>query len=139
MSVECNIVFNENDVRNDDGTVLVSRALSEGEMEAEKVIQHPENHVKDENDVGVDYDSSGEVEPKPNTVPFPQIKDNAEDDTGEETESQERPSRSTRFKGNYKGMTAAAAVFEDDVESRDDDHEALSDAKYDLPPDIAAV
>ena len=70
-------------------TVPVSGALCEGEKEAEKVIQHPKNHVEDENDVGVDYDSSGEVEPKTNTVPFPQIEDNAEDDTGEETESQE--------------------------------------------------
>ena len=139
VSVERNVVFNENDVQNDDGTVPVSGALSEGEKEAEKVIQHPKNHVEDKNDVGVDYDSSGEVEPKPNTVPFPQIEDNVEDDTGEETESQERPSRSTRFKGNYKGMTAAAAIFEDDVESRDDDDEALPDTKYDLPPDIAAV
>ena len=46
VSVEHNVIFNENDVRNDDGNVPVSGALSEGEKEIKKVIQYPENGVE---------------------------------------------------------------------------------------------
>ena len=47
VSVEQNVIFNENDVRNEDGVVSVPGPLSEGENKAEKVIQYPENSDDD--------------------------------------------------------------------------------------------
>ena len=43
ITVKQNVIFNENDVWNEDGVVLVPGPLSKGENEAKKVIQHPEN------------------------------------------------------------------------------------------------
>ena len=43
VSVEQNIIFNKNDVWNEDGVVPVPGPLSEGEKKAEKVIQYPKN------------------------------------------------------------------------------------------------
>jgi hypothetical protein len=46
VTVEHDVVFNENDIR--DGSVMISsNVLSEGEMEGDKIIQHPTNRSKD--------------------------------------------------------------------------------------------
>ena len=36
----------ENNIQNNDGTIPIPRALSEGEKEIGKVIQYPKNHVE---------------------------------------------------------------------------------------------
>ena len=77
VSVERNVIFNENDVRNEDGVVPVPRPLSEGENKAEKVIQFPENSDDDSekpdkqhNDAEKDK-SDDDQQHKTNSVPFP--------------------------------------------------------------------
>ena len=150
VSVERNVVFNQNDVRNDDGTLPVPGALSEGEKEAAKVIQHPENPVEDlekaQNDQNDDAEekSDDDQQSKTNTVPFPQ-QTVAQEPDDEPPLPMERPQRAARFQANYKGMTAMAAVLDhpDDVASPIMVEDPVADGYFncfdDLPPDIAAV
>jgi Reverse transcriptase (RNA-dependent DNA polymerase)/gag-polypeptide of LTR copia-type len=151
VSVERNVVFNENDVQNDDGTVPIPEALSEGEKEIEKVIQYPKNHVENLEKGVPDQQTEPKVsDPKPSSVPFPQIHDQAvetpdDEADGEGDDAQGRPQRAGRFKGNYKGMTAAVTMFEEADEAvcspQDvvDDDRGYSNCFYDLPPDFAMV
>jgi hypothetical protein len=132
VSVERNVVFNENDVRNNSSTVTITEALSEGEKEIEKFIQYPDNHV--ENLEKTDNIQVDEPDPKPNSIPFPEVPDK-NSETVEEDEDQEpheRPQRSAKFKGTYKGMVAAVTAIVEDT-SDEDIFNCF------LPPDIAAV
>ena len=43
ISVESNVVFNENDILEKENTTVMVGVQSKGENEKEKVIQHPEN------------------------------------------------------------------------------------------------
>ena len=47
ITVKRNVIFDKNDIRNEDGVVPVPGQLSEGENEAEKVIQCPKNSDDD--------------------------------------------------------------------------------------------
>ena len=144
VSVERNVVFNENDVQNNNGSVAIPEVLSEGEKEIEKVIQHPENHVENLEKGAPDQQIElKDDDPKTSTVPFPQIPDQATetaDSDGEATEPQGRPQCS----GN-KGMTAAMTMFKDEeafdtlVEDIGDGVGGYSNCSYDLPPNIAAI
>ena len=49
VSVERNVVFNENDILEKENTTVMVGVQSEGENEKEKVIQHPENINEVEN------------------------------------------------------------------------------------------
>ena len=73
VSVERNIVFNDNNVQNNNRLVAIPEVLSEGEKENEKVIQHPENHVENLEKGAPDQQTkSKDDDPKTSTVPFPQ-------------------------------------------------------------------
>ena len=125
--------------------------MSEGEKEAAKVIQYPANHV--ENPEKVDQPekepSDDDKNPKtPNTVPFPVVPESDNDKAHEDHDDEglsNHSQHSARFKGTYKGMTAAITVLEDqdDAESPkveiDDEEGGYLNCFCDLPPDIAAV
>ena len=142
ITVERNVIFNENDIRNEDGVVLVPGPLSEGENEAEKVIQYPENlddesEMPDEQHNDAEKDKSEDNQQhKTNSTPF--LQDPAANDPEDEPpQPQGRPQRTARYQGNYKGMMAAAAIFdEEDVESGVRD---VSDYLYELSLDISAL
>ena len=151
VTVELNVVFNENDIRNDSMVSIPNGALSEGEKESKKVIQYPKNSVEnlekaegDLNDVDqpeVDP-SEDDQEPKTlNTIPFPKQDDEAVENRDNETpQTHERRQSPGRFKGTYKGMTAAVTVLndqDDDTSSaveEDPRDEGYFNCFYDLPP-----
>ena len=150
VSVERNVVFNENDVRNDDGTVPIPGALSEGEKEADKVIQHPENSVEglkkaqdDQND-NAEEKSEIEQQSKTNTVPFPP-QAVAQEPDDEPHQPQERPQRAARYQGNYRDLTASVAIFEDHDDTagpavvEDPANDGYLNCFDDLPLDFATV
>ena len=51
ISVERNVVFNENDILEKENTTVTVGVQSEGENEKDKVIQHPENINEVENQI----------------------------------------------------------------------------------------
>src|SRR5271168_1027696 len=150
VSVERNVVFNENDIRNDDGTVPIPGALSEGEKEADKVIQHPENSVeglkKAQDDQNDDSEEKSEIEQqsKTNTVPFPP-QAVAQEPDDEPHQPQERPQRAARYQGNYRDLTASVAIFEDHDDTagpavvEDPANDGYLNCFDDLPLDFATV
>jgi hypothetical protein len=128
VSVERNVVFNENDVRTGDESVTVLRGVqSEGEMESEKVIQHSTNSIENPKD----SDEAPEKEPiddtqepdSSNTIPFPTVPnetDQVEDESSENDEPEKlgRGQRARPAKGAYKqmnktGLVAAVTHFVD--------------------------
>ena len=81
VTVEHDVVFNENNIRAADRLVNLSNGvLSEGEMESEKFIQHPKNCTEDLQNL---KDSEEQSEKKPSddsqdpdtssTIPFPTV------------------------------------------------------------------
>ena len=150
ITVEQIVIFNENDIWNEDGVVLVPRPLSEGENEAEKVIQYPENsddksEKPDEQHDDAEKDKSDDNQQhKTNSIPFPQDPA-ANDPEDEPPQPQGRPQRTVRYQMNYKGMTAAAAIFdEEDVnkifpEGVESGVREVSNYPYELPPDVTAL
>ena len=118
VSVKQNVIFNENDVWNEDGVVPVPGPLSEGENKAEKVIQYPENldddsEKPDEQHDNPEKDKSDEDQQhKTSSVPF--LQDPAAIDPEDEPpQPQGRPQHTVRYQGNYRGMMAAAAIFDE--------------------------
>ena len=76
VSVERNVVFNENNILEKENTTVMVGVQSEGENEKEKVIQHPENINEVENQAQKeDEPQNKEDEPVPmktsNSVQFP--------------------------------------------------------------------
>lgn len=149
VTVERNVVFNENDVQG--STISIpDEALSEGEKEIAKVIQYPESYVEDlEKSHQDDPENVKTDSPEPkmlNTIPIPSAPKPSVEETHDE-EHPERGQRSGRYKGTYKGMALAAAVtlFEDDIDGPEAEGEGedidrgYSNCFYDLPPDIAAI
>jgi hypothetical protein len=160
VSVERNVVFNENDIRDVNGTVTIPNgALSEGEREIEKVIQYPENHLEKAQN---EQDNVNPPEKEPlnedqdpkiqNTVPFPSVPEpetNFEPDPEVDHEyfghgRRVPPKPKGINKKMHAGLVAAIAqdesIDDDDpsVEIQDEDR-GYSDSLYDLPPDIAMV
>ena len=97
--------------------------MPEGENKAEKVIQYPENSDDNSKKPDEQYDDAdkdkldNDQQHKTNSVPFPQdpAVNNPED---EPPQPQGRPQHTARYQGNYKGMIAAAAIFdEEDVKN----------------------
>ena len=63
ISVEHNVMFNQDDIQINDSTVSISGGVQfEGEMESEKVIQYPVNHVKDPEKVDMEKDVDSQPE-----------------------------------------------------------------------------
>ena len=85
----------------------------------------------------------------PNTVPFPIIPEPdadeaAKNSSDEDPQHHDQPQRSVRFKGTYKGMTAALALNDQsDTNSSkvetDNDDGGYFNCCYNLPPDCAMV
>ena len=150
ITVEQIVIFNENDIWNEDGVVLVPRPLSEGENEAEKVIQYPENsddksEKPDEQHDDAEKDKSDDNQQhKTNSIPFPQDPA-ANDPEDEPPQPQGRPQRTVRYQVNYKGMTAAAAIFDEEdvnkifLEGVESGVREVSNYPYELPPDVTAL
>ena len=134
-------------------------ALSEGEKEIAKVIQYSRNHVESLEKSQYDIDDPDHT-PKettgenpelkmPNTVPFPIIPEPdadkaAKNSSDEDPQHHDRAQHSVRFKGTYKGMTAALALNDQsDVNSSkvetDNDNGGYFNCYYNLPPDCAMV
>ena len=109
----------KNNVRNEDRVVPVHGPLSEREKEAEKVIQYPKNsdddsEKPDEQHDDAEKDKSDDYQQhKTNSVPF--LQDPAVNDPEDEPpQPQGRPQCTVRYQGNYKGMMAAAAIFDEE-------------------------
>ena len=133
ISVKCNVAFNQDDLQINDGTLSISGGVqSEGEMESEKVIQYPINHVEDPEKVDMEEDVDSQPEKEaldkgqdPNmssTIPFTSVAETitgADDGNGgEESQQQYGWGQCPRkAKGAYKdineGLTAAITHFED--------------------------
>jgi hypothetical protein len=151
VSVERNVVFNQNDVRVSDASVTFSGTQSEGEKD--KVIQYPENVVeipqKDQiSDDQPENKTSDDAKDQStsSTIPFPSIPEptNVKEPDDEDPQHQERSQRSGKFKGTYKGMTAAVTVLDNKSESNRleevvDVEEDINNCFYNLPPDLAMV
>ena len=156
VTVERNVIFNESNIWNTGATVSIpSGALSKGEREIEKVIQYPENHVenlKKPQNVQENPKEAPDDNPEPktsNTIPFPSVPeqntqggDENNDDEG--LQHCDQAQRSVRFKGTYKGMTAALALDDQsDADSSkveiDNDDGGYFNCFYDLPFDCAMV
>ena len=154
VSVEHNVVFNQNDVQNMGGmvTILVG-VLSEGEKEAEKVIQYPAKHVENLEKVDQPEKEPSDDKKNPKTlnmvpfliVPEPDTDEVPEDYDDEGSQHCERAQHSVRFKGTYKGMTAAVTVLEDQ-DNADSSKVAIDDVDrgyfncfYNSLPDHAMV
>ena len=130
--------------------MIPNGALSEGEKEIAKVIQYPKNCVenlekpqnKQQNPKEAPDDNP---EPKMlNTIPF--LSDPEQNAQGDDEGSQhhDQAQRSMRFKGTYKGMTAALALNDQsDADSSkveiDNDDGGYFNCYYNLPPDCAMV
>ena len=120
------------------------------ENEAEKVIQYPENSDDDSEKPDEQHDnakkdkSDNDQQHKTNSVPFLQdpASNNPED---EPPQPQGRPQCTVRYQGKYKGMTAAAAIFdEEDVdkifpEGVESGVGEVSNYPYELPLDVVAL
>ena len=71
ISVERNVIFNQDDVQINDGTVSISSGVqSEGEMESEKVIQYPINCVEDPKKVDTEGKGGIRQRPRPKHVQY---------------------------------------------------------------------
>ena len=145
VTVEQNIVFNENDIRTGGGTVLISSNIqSEGERKSEKVIQYPENLEKAETKSNIanqpEKEPSDETQ-DPNTsstIPFPSVDDptNAEKESTCKDDPQQygRGQHPRKQKGAYRelneGLTAAIAHVDDlpndDESIPDNSHEDIN-------------
>jgi Reverse transcriptase (RNA-dependent DNA polymerase)/gag-polypeptide of LTR copia-type/GAG-pre-integrase domain len=158
VTVERNVVFNEKDLRGNDGTVMLPGGV-QSEGEREKIIHYPEtaeaNPEKDPvNEDQPENKGSEDEQNASNTIPFPSVPDrNAEPDTpgDENTQQYGRGHRPRKVKGAYKdindGLTAAVSFSEEqtDVDEPVDLEEVVDDDDggyfnyYDLPPDFAMV
>ena len=156
VMVESNVVFNESDVQTAGGTVSIpTGALSEGEKEIEKVIQYPDNPVENLEKAESNLDDINQPEKDPtdddqepktlNTVPFhKQDAETVEKFDDESPQPHDQHQCSARFKGTYKGMTAAVTVLKDHDEiasiAEDDvPDEGYFNCFYGLPPDFAML
>ena len=118
------------------------------ENEAEKVIQYPENSDDDSEKPDEQHDdakkdkSDNDQQHKTNSVPFLQdpALNNPED---EPPQPQGRPQCTVRYQGKYKGMMAAAAIFDEEdkifPEGVESGVREYSNYPYELPLDIAAL
>ena len=88
--------------------------------------------------------SDDDQQHKTNSVPFPQDPA-ANDPEDEPPQPQGRPQRTARYQGKYKGMTAAAAIFDEEdvdkifLEGVESGVGEVFDYPYELPPDIMAL
>ena len=150
ITVKRNVIFNKNDVWNEDGVVPGPGPLSEGENEAEKVIQYPEisndnSEKPDEQHNNAEKDKSEDNQQhKTNSVPF--LQDPAVNDPEDEPpQLQGRPQCTARYQGNDQGMTAAAAIFDKEdvdkifMEGVESGVGEVSNYLYELPLDITAL
>lgn len=166
ISVEHNIVFNQEDTdTSDDTTIISGEAQSEGEKE--KIIQAPQNettNVEPENRQPEDQRSTDkQPEPHPdqdfsNSVPLPSSNEpDPEPHKDDEPPNQQygRGQRARPQKGHYKamneGLVAAIAPFVEEIVDDDEPTETIDevpeepndyiddqdDDAFDLPPDIA--
>ena len=142
VTVECDIVFNENNVQAADRLVNLSNGiLSEGEMESEKFIQHPKNCAKDLQNLK-DSDEQSEKESSDDsqdpdtssTIPFPTVAEATVEPNDKNSEDKDQQKYSwgqhpQKEKGAYKqmneGLIAAMAHFKD----FDDEDEPLPSPK----------
>jgi hypothetical protein len=154
ITVERNVVFNQNDVlKPEETTIIPGEAQSEGEIN--KIIQAPQNDAKDpegpiEKEPDDQQTKNEPPEPHQNSVKFPTEKLPAEldqephDDEQSSIQQYGRGQRHRLPKGTYKDMNeglVAAIVFDDEVLDDEplEDVEDDFDCPYDLPPDIALV
>ena len=158
VTIERNVVFNENDVRNDGSTVSIG-PLSEGEKEAEKVIQGPEDSSENPEQVEDEQYKANKPEQESvgedqglktqSSIPFPSDETETQVTTDDEQTSQGRARRvEPKPQGMYKkmhlgptrGMVAGIAVH-DDQSLAELEHipEDIYDSDYNLPPDVAAL
>ena len=90
-----------------------------GENKAEKVIQYPKNSDDDSEKPDEQHDnaekdkSDDDQQHKTNSIPFLQVPA-ANDPEDKPPQPQGRPQRTARYQGNYKGMTVAAAIFDEE-------------------------
>ena len=142
VTVEHDIVFNENDVWAADRLVNLSNGvLSEGEIKSEKSIQHPKNCAKDLQNLKYSEEQS-EKEPLDNsqdpdmssTIPFPTVplEPNNQNSTDEDQQKYSQGQCPWKEKDAYKqmneGLITAMAHFED----FDDEDEPLPSPKEDF-------
>ena len=161
ITVERNVIFNQNDVRSNESVTIPSGdVLSEGEMN--KVIQNSESNINDnekpENNPNTPEHTQSEhekddpnQEQDSNTIPFPTVSesDNEPKENSEDVEQTQVYGRGQRVppkpQGTYKKMHfgLAAAITQDQpldeeesiVVPPDDDEQAFAD----LPPDFALI
>ena len=88
--------------------------------------------------------SEDDQQHKTNSVPF--LQDPAVNDPEDEPpQPQGRPQCTARYQGNYKGMTAAAAIFDEEdvdkifLEGVESGVGEVYDYLYELPPDVTAL
>jgi Reverse transcriptase (RNA-dependent DNA polymerase) len=144
--MERDIVFNENDIR--DGSVTISsNVLSEGEMEGDKIIQHPTNcsedlqKSKDDDEQSEKQSLDNSQDPNMSSdIPFPSATHKTaevNDKKGQYKNLQRygRGQRHQKEKGAYKqmneGLIAAMAYFED-FDDKDEPPDAEEDSDYPL-------
>ena len=164
ITVERNVVFNQDDVHNAENITITSGdALAEGEKD--KVIQNPESNVKSvenpENDLNLPVQHHSDAEKDatvqdpqdPNTIPFPTVsesenepKENPKDD--EQSQEYGHGKRvAPKPQGIYKKMHFGLVAGVADAEPLDDG-DPLTDPTtsnnneedfMDLPPDFALI
>ena len=142
ISVERNVVFNQDDANSHDDTAIIyGEVLSEGEKE--KVIQHPQNNAQnvvqpenkepDNQKLQDDDPESHQGSKFPNKIPLPQSEDEAEPDS-EPQEPNQPPAQNYSHsqharheRGHYKAMNeglvaAVTAIVEESPEDDEDEH-----------------
>ena len=156
VSVERNVVFNENDVTTSENITITSGDTS-AEGEKDKIIQSIPKTSENVDDLDIleenkhqqkQDEEEQENEPQPsNTIPFPStLKDNSEpvQEITNETQAYGRGQHSRRAPGEYRalneGLVAATAIHKD-LQSDDTSSEHLKNDEENpyLPPDFAFV
>ena len=148
VSIERNIVFNENDILTVDKTAVISGdTMDEGEKD--KVIQSAEKSVEQKDkDISAQEPEKGEIQTQhdvqtSNSVPFPSTSEppdelNVESHPESESDHYGRGKRPQKPLGAYKdlneGLTAAVADYEALPDKEDNDR--IFDT---LPPDFALL
>ena len=158
ITVERNVVFNQNDVQTSDDTAIIHGEM-QSEGERDKVIQPPQNNVENpENEEPNEQNTQDRaVEPYQspklsNSIPFP-LTPGAQIDLEPEVNDNDEPQqygcgqRQRHPVGTYKamneGLTAVITLL-DDQEAQDDvsvevlEADGYSNCFY-LPPDVAML
>ena len=164
ITVERNVVFNQDDVHNGEHFSIPSGdTLSEGERD--KVIQQAESNVRDgeklENDSNLPVQPQSEDEnpekaqetDKPNTIPFPTVSESETQPIAETLEADEEPEpeygrgkRARKPKGAYRDLDrgkplTASLALEEELEAEDSSAypSDIEDMQNYLPPDFALI